>query len=94
LKTLLGEKSWEALKAENETLPVDISTVKDIDLQIYELCGSDTIDEFIGAKRAVLNEYKSKYVNEEELKKSIKSLENSVKESRGQPKMAHFNKLS
>jgi uncharacterized protein YhaN len=81
LKSVLGETNWEALEAENGTIPKDISSVKDIDLKIHELCGSATIDEFIGGNEAVLSGYKSKYDNEDELENSIKSLEDRINES-------------
>jgi hypothetical protein len=84
LKKIIGDKGWEELAAENKNVPDTIESVQEIELKINRLCGSASIDKFIGGNEALLSGYVSKYVSMEELQKSVKNLEEEKENSEKQ----------
>lgn len=76
---ILGDKTWEAVKAENDMVPTDIETEAEIKRKIIDLCGSKSIDAFIGGLEATLNNYEEKYGNIENLGIAIDNVEKEKK---------------
>lgn len=76
---ILGDKTWEAVKAENDMVPTDIETEAEIKRKIIDLCGSKSIDAFIGGLEAMLNNYEEKYGNIENLGIAIDNVEKEKK---------------
>ena len=71
---MLGDQSWEDLKAANDAVPEEIETEADIKNRINELCGSKSVDAFIGGLESTLLNYKEKYLSIDNLKGSIEKL--------------------
>jgi len=71
---MLGDQSWEDLKAANDAVPEEIETEADIKNRINELCGSKSVDAFIGGLESTLLNYKEKYLSIDNLKGSIEEL--------------------
>lgn len=71
LEKILGDNTWEAVKAANDAVPVGIETASEIDRQIADLCGSKSVDAFIGGLDATLSDYEEKYGSIEKLGAAI-----------------------
>lgn len=81
LEKILGDKTWEDIKAENDSVPVDIETEAEINIQIANLCGLKSVDEYIGGLRTTLDDYKKKYESIEKLQISIDKLKEEMDEN-------------
>ena len=68
---ILGNESWENLKSANDAVPSEIETEEKIKNRINELCGSKSIDSFVGGLETTLLDYEKKYESIDNLKALI-----------------------
>ncbi len=74
LERILGESSWEEIKAANDSVPAGIETESEILRQIADLCGHRTVDAMIGGLESTLADYEGRYGSPDELKASMEKL--------------------
>ena len=84
LERILGDVSWEEIKAANDRVRADIETEAEIKRKMDDLCGEKTVDAFIGGLESTLSEYESRYQGMEELKESIENLKHDSDEKQKQ----------
>lgn len=85
LERILGDKTWEEVKRENEAVPQDIAEAQEIEYQIRQLCGMKNVDAFIGGQESVLNSYREKYETPDKLTQLISK--NKEEKKKAQEKM-------
>ncbi len=78
---ILGDSSWEDLKIAYSKVSEGIEPEDEIKAQIGNLCGSKTLDAFIGGLEATISDYEVKYVSIEQLRASIEELNKEKEES-------------
>lgn len=71
LDKILGSNTWAAIKSANDLIPAGIESEDEIKRQIAALCGSKSLDTFIGGLETILNDYKRKYGNINNLQANI-----------------------
>lgn len=88
---ILGDNTWEFVKAENDMVPIGIETEAEIKRQIVDLCGFKSIDAFVGGLEATLSDYKKKYGSIENLRTTI----NKIKQEKNanQDKLDSMDKI-
>lgn len=69
---VLGDKSWEELQKAKEAVPQDIADAEELDREIMAVCGTKTVDAFLGGKEAALNSYMEKYHTLEQLQETLR----------------------
>ncbi len=75
LDMALDDMSWEDINKANADVPDDIMSVSEVKKRITDLCGSKTIDAFIGGLEAVKAQLEEKYISYDDLKVSIGQLQ-------------------
>lgn len=71
LARILGDNTWEAVKAAGDAVPAGIEAAPEIDHQIADLCGFKSVDAFIGGLETTLSDYEEKYESIEKLRTAI-----------------------
>ena len=77
-ETKLGGNSWEVVEAEYQKMPDGISEDSTVKQQIKEMCGSRSIEAYIGGLETEIKGYEQKYTDFGELKSSISLLEKAI----------------
>lgn len=68
---ILGDHTWEAVKATNDVVPAGIEAEAEIKRRIADLCGAKPVDAFIGGLEATLSDYEGKYGSMEKLQAAL-----------------------
>ena len=71
LDTILNGRDWKELESANALVPEDIEPEAEIKAQIVSLCGTESLDGFIGGMDATIRNYAEKYKTPENLSKEI-----------------------
>lgn len=79
-ETKLGGNSWEVVEAEYQRMPDGISEESTVKQQIKEMCGSKSIEAYIGGLETEIKGYEQKYIDFGELKSSISLLEKAIEQ--------------
>lgn len=89
LETLLESESvtWKELQEENASVSENIETEKEINLQIKELYGNKSIDEYIGELCGKRRAFENKYSSIEKLKLEIKNRKDEIEKTQGKLKV-------
>ena len=66
-KRALGEEEFDDIKNEAESINEDVSDIDTINTEIKELCGTKTLESFIGAQESLTQGYIDEYKNIENL---------------------------
>lgn len=91
LDMILGERTWEDVKTANDDVPEDIESEEEIKRQIADLCGTKSVDAFLGGLESTLADYEGRYESVDKLKESIEKL-NKEKES-SEKKLKSMDKI-
>ena len=75
----LGERSWESLQKENESLPNEVRMVSEINEEISELCEGLSIEVYMGRQLGVISDLERDYSTMEELDRRIDEKEQDLK---------------
>ena len=78
----LGNRKWEDICEKETDIPSDIEPVDVIKNKISEICGSSTIEKFIGGLEANIKEYESKHISIDELKKKLEDVYSEAEDNR------------
>ncbi len=69
-KSLSGN-DWEKVKAENASVPGDVEDEKEVQQQVSSLCGSKSIDAYIGGLEAQLSDFENKFGSMDRLREML-----------------------
>lgn len=68
---ILGDKSWQELKAAYASVPTEIETEMEIKRSILDLCGVKSVESFIGGLESTLLTFEKKYESIDCLKDTL-----------------------
>lgn len=82
LDRILHGETWEDIKAEYDAIDIELMPEDELKKSIRILCGSKSIDSYLGAVESTLDNYKKAYRTKEYLSEHIRQTEDAIKENK------------
>ena len=91
LQIILNGDSWEAIKEKFEAIDIELLSEEDLNKSIRALCGSKSIEVYLGGVAATLDSYQRTYGTKEDLSKRI--LETKTRQKENKEKLEKLNDI-